>query len=137
MSDASDRVEIADLIARYGLFFDANDGEGFASIFAADGRLVRPDGAVVQGSEELAAMAAGAPPMQHFPGPPAIDLDGDAAVSRSRVIALRVADGALTVVFAGEYRDQMVKHSSGWRIAERRLVAWLPPELTGAVLAGA
>lgn len=138
MSDrAADRVEIADLIARYALHFDAREGAEFAALFTDDATFLRPDGVVVAGADELAAMADGAPAMQHFPTPPAIDFDGDdVARARSRVIALRADATALHMVTAAEYDDVLRRTADGWRIGERKVLAWLPSELAGVKLAG-
>lgn len=135
MSEATDRVEIADLIVRYALHFDRQEGAGFASIFTEDGVLVRPDGSTVEGREALAAMADGAPPMQHFPSPPAIDFEGEGARARSRVIALRADGSSLHMVTAGEYDDELVRGAEGWRIRRRTINAWLPAPLTNVQLA--
>ena len=140
MSDraTTDRVEIADLLTRYALYFDAHDGKRFADLFSADGEFVRPGGEVVSGGEALAAMASGAPDMQHFPPPAAIDFESDdVARARSRVIALRADSTALHMVTAAEYEDELRRTDAGWRIRQRRVLVWLPSELAGLRLGSA
>jgi ketosteroid isomerase-like protein len=138
MSDrTADRVEIADLIVRYAFHFDAREGDEFAALFTPDATFVRPDGITVTGAADLKAMADGAPAMQHFPTPAAIDFEGeDVARARSRVIALRADSTALHMVTAGEYVDELHRTEAGWRIHERRILAWLPAELSNVRLAG-
>jgi hypothetical protein len=128
MSDrAADRVEIVDLLTRYALYFDAHDGERFAGLFTADGTFVRPGGEAVTGAEALTAMASGGPDMQHFPTPAAIDFESqDVARARSRVIALRADPTTLHMVTAAEYEDELRRTAAGWRIAQRRVLVWLP-----------
>lgn len=139
MSDrGADRVAIGDVIFRYALHFDAQQGEEFAALFTDDATFVRPDGAVVSGAADLRAMADGAPAMQHFPTPAAIDFEGDdVARARSRVIALRADTTSLHMVTAAEYADELHRVGDGWRIHERRVLAWLPGELTNVQLASA
>jgi hypothetical protein len=137
MSDrAADRVAIADLIVRYSLHFDAQQGAEFAALFTANATFVRPDGTTVVGTAALEAMADAAPAMQHFPTPAAIDFAGeDLAHARSRVIALRADTTALHMVTAAEYADELQRVGDDWRIHERKVLAWLPSELTNVQLA--
>ena len=83
-------------------------------------------------------MASGAPEMQHFPTPAAIDFESDdVARARSRVIALRADSTALHMVTAAEYEDELRWTDAGWRIRQRRVLVWLPSELAGLRLGSA
>ena len=53
------------------------------------------------------------------------------------MIALRADEGALHMVTAAEYDDELRRTDGGWRIAERKVLAWLPRELSDARLATA
>ena len=134
---AAARVAIADLLGRYAFHFDAHDGAAVAALFVPGGAMVRTEGQRVSGAEGFQEFADSLPPMRHYAGPPMIDLAGDGARARSLVLALRVEGSKLRLVAAGEYEDDLVVHEGKWRIAERRFLAWLPPQLRDSVVSSA
>jgi SnoaL-like protein len=128
--DVADRLELAELIARYGLHFDDGDGPAWAALFAADGTFVGPNGQAVTGTKELAALppagVARTPGIRHVPGPLVLDADTDGVLrGRSYIQAVRPGpDGGLELVVAGEYHDTFIRVSEGWRFQQRRFVSW-------------
>lgn len=130
---ASDRLELAALVVRYGLCFDAADGAAWAALFAPDGAFVGPNGVPVVGADALAALPpaalAATPGMKHFPGPLVLDLTDGAVRGRSYGQAVQLRAGnVLALVVAGEYDDTFVRVAGGWRFQERRFTAWAPPQ---------
>jgi hypothetical protein len=126
--DVADRLELAELIARYGLLFDDGDGPGWAALFAPGGTFVGPNGQAVTGSELAALPPAGVartPGIRHFPGPLVLDAGADGVRGRSYIQAVRPGpDGGLELVVAGEYHDTFIRVNEGWRFQQRRFVSW-------------
>lgn len=132
--DAADRLEILDLYARYGFAFDAAEAEEWASLFAADGRFIRPGQPDLQGPEDLAALCRGratsTPGIRHFTANVTIAPSAGGARGRAYVIVLRMDDdGSVRLYTLGCYEDELVKLAQGWRFQSRTFLPWLAPEL--------
>lgn len=125
-----DRLDIADVLARYCVALDSRDWELLEQVFTPDataryGRAGQPRGlpaivAVVRSSLEPLDAS------QHFIGTSLVEPDGaDGARGRTYLIAQHVCgglpDGSQFVV-AGTYVDRFVRTPDGWRIRERHLV---------------
>ncbi|MDL5487976.1 nuclear transport factor 2 family protein [Microbacterium wangruii] len=119
-----DRLEIADLIARYGPAVDAGSGDAVAALWTVDGEYAFDD-AVLTGPEiadvvdhptHRRLMAAGC---AHVLSPPRIDLDGDRATVVHHSIVLESIGGAWTPVRVSANRWLFVRTPGGWRACHR------------------
>ena len=131
---AADRVEIFDLCARYGMHFDAGDGEACAALFAPGGAFVGPSGAV-SGQEPIAAMVAARheqmPELRHFPTCPALDASEGGARASSYVFALRLdEEPSIRLLTIGRYDDEFERLAEGWRFSTRKYTPWVGAELS-------
>jgi hypothetical protein len=129
---ALDYFEIRQLYARYchGLDSAADGGYMFANVFTADGLLIG-DGGAHEGTEQLAAFARTDPEgkkgptnVRHFLANVAVEPTPSGASGRSDVlVAAAPAPGQPrgTIIGGGEYRDDLVRTSEGWRIRRRVL----------------
>ncbi len=116
----ADRLEIHELAARYGMVIDDRDWEGLAKVFTEDA-VFRLEGfgagdTRVEGLAAIRAyMAAARHPVAHHVTNVVIDTNETGVTLRSKIV------GTLDKGRAGsaDYRDQLRRTSSGWRIAER------------------
>lgn len=132
-----DRVEIGEVLQRYGLALDEKDFDLLDEVFTPDARLRyampsppggEPPPAAEGGLAQWKAIFRGflAPFYwtQHLVSPPVVELEGDRARSTCRLLAshvqVRRADGGrqLWTVY-GVYRDEWLRTAGGWRIARR------------------
>jgi 3-phenylpropionate/cinnamic acid dioxygenase small subunit len=119
----SDYLAIRDLSARYNYLADTGDGEGYAALFTEDGEFDVVGNRVYRGHAELAACAAtAANKTVHVTADPIIEIDGDTARQRSRLIScLRTEDGSRNeFVNTGFYIDELRRTPAGWRFVRRR-----------------
>jgi uncharacterized protein (TIGR02246 family) len=121
--EISDYIEIATLSARYNFFADSGDGESYASLFTEDGAFDVVGNRTYRGRAELAACAAtAANKTVHVTANPIVEVDGDEATQRCRLIScMRNADGSRNeFVNTGYYVDRLRRTSEGWRFVTRR-----------------
>ncbi|MEY9211787.1 nuclear transport factor 2 family protein [Thermobifida halotolerans] len=125
-----DRLDIADVLARYCVALDSRDWNLLERVFTPDavaayGRVGDPRGlpaivGVVRASLEPLDAS------QHFIGTSLVEPDGEGgARGRTYLIAQHVRNqtpGGDQYVIAGTYVDRFVRTPGGWRISERRLV---------------
>jgi hypothetical protein len=123
-----DRLDIHDVLVRYGFMVDERDWAGFTSVFTPD--------AVVDFSGGEASPGAGPPPivgvgeivrqyrdelthpLQHIIVNHVIDaVSNDEVVVRSKALFPVPKDG----VFEGLYRDVVVRTPAGWRIKHKSM----------------
>lgn len=133
--DANDRIEIHELYARYALYFDKGDPEGWASIFSEDGRFVLEDGEIV-GRADLAVFAKGrmaqSPGIRHYTTNVCIDATSRGAHGQAYVLVLCKQRGEeLRLRTMGSYEDELVREDGRWRFALRRFSPWIVPEEAG------
>jgi 3-phenylpropionate/cinnamic acid dioxygenase small subunit len=133
MSDAStlqDKQEITELCYRYGMAVDNRDWALLATCFTPDAEAFYeglPPCPNYQAIEDTCSAAL--TPLtgsQHLIGNVLVDVDGDTASSTCYLQAQHVkagTDGGDLFIFAGRYRDKLVRTEAGWRITERRLDA--------------
>lgn len=125
---AADHVEISQVLQRYGQALDEKDYALLDRVFEPGARLnyQMGEGAPTtypemtkQFREFLAAFSY----TQHVFSHPVIELDGDRAEARCRLIATHVqrprAGGRNIWVVYGFYRDTLVRTVAGWRVSER------------------
>jgi hypothetical protein len=138
---ATDHVEIRSLYAEYCFRFDAPDPEGFARLFAHDGRFVldgQPDRIGTQALTELVVQRTTAfPNMRHHTSNILVGEAPGGANGRASVLVLRAVSERLELRTAGEYEDAFVRESGAWRFARRHYRPWLPGALVDGVLLAA
>lgn len=123
--DASARVEIVDLLARYGRALDDRDFEAVASCFTEDARVTYSGTRLEPGRAAIVAHLQGLRTLvasTHVMGLPVIDLDGDVARVETAGLAHLVTptEHGIVVRTRGlRYRDVAVRRDGRWMIAER------------------
>ncbi len=126
--EISDRIEIGDLLVRYTRAIDTKDWKLLDSVFLPDAHVdYRSSGGIAGAYPEVRAWLekalAAFPAMMHMIGNTTVELDGDAARTRTYVInpmGFPKEDGGLHVfTVAAHYVDELVRTTDGWRIARR------------------
>ena len=121
-----DRLEIADIMARYCWAIDQRRWDGFVDLFTDDCRLDFGDVMGVfeghAGIERFTGVMTGLDLfMRHYSTNLVVDGDGREAVARSYVLAI-TGNATSRNQATGRYEDRLVKTSGRWRIRERRAV---------------
>jgi len=128
---AMDRIEIQQLIARYGYALDsgANNGYAYADLFTADGVFVGMNqgdrGRSYRGREALAALARGGKRgpnyVSHFITNVIIEPSADGAVGHQYAVILDIGEGKQPsgISHGGHYDDVYAKTPQGWRFKSR------------------
>jgi SnoaL-like protein len=125
---AADYIEIQQLVARYGYAVDthADNGYGYADLFAADGVFGN-----IKGREALAELArttqkerGGPAYTRHFLTNVIIYPTSEGARGNQYLMAVDVSESGKpsTIVHGGRYDDVYVKTSAGWRFKSRQYV---------------
>ena len=135
-----DRLQVYELMDRYGVVHDFGTPEEYAGLFTPDAEISIGAGPpVVKGHDALVGMAArdhqrfgGAVTsdgktsliMRHIVSNRMVDLVGkDAARGSSYVTTLiKTPDNGLAVLSIGRYEDEYVRQGGEWRIAKRRIL---------------
>jgi len=125
-----DRLEIAELVARYCWAIDQRRWDGFLDLFTDDCRLDFGDVMGVfegrAGIERFTTVMTGLDLfMRHYSTNLVVEGDGREAQARSYVLAL-TGSGAGRNPATGRYEDRLVKVNGRWRIRERRAVIEMP-----------
>ena len=141
LRELSDRLEIAELLARYARALDTKDWTLWRAVFTDDAHIdYRSAGGIAGDRETVAnwlAETIGAFPMtQHYVTNLEIELDGDAARVRAMFYNPLRFPGADDVTFCGGwYHHRVVRTAGGWRSRDlREETLWFhaaPPRLTG------
>ena len=116
MTTNDDLLEIQNLLARYCLYLDLDDVDGWVGLFTPDA-VYRVYGRDFVGEEGLRAMSEGAPGGLHLGGPPVIELDGDRATTVRNLLFVERTTGEQRNAV---YNDDLVRTADGWRIARCR-----------------
>jgi hypothetical protein len=127
-AEISDRLEISDVLVRYGTAMDHRDWGLLATCFLPDvamdydtsGSFHSLEEFVVHAEEGLRKMRS----TQHYVVNHVISVEGDTADATSYALAQHV-DDATGAIFSlgGVYRDTLVRTEAGWRISSRRFVS--------------
>ncbi|WP_018179398.1 nuclear transport factor 2 family protein [Jongsikchunia kroppenstedtii] len=140
MSSVADRLDIADLVARYAHYVDRRDWLALAELFTADAELLQPDPprsleparSLVGRDAILVAMHAldDIPVTQHAVLGTVIDFGGpDTATGWVTGQANHVtsdADKHRNLVWYLHYQDEYRHTPNGWRIARRAVhIDWI------------
>jgi len=124
---ADDKIEIAELAARYNHAVDHRDAEAWADLFTPDGRVEVNGGLLAESQEGLRAYVENARKLpakrRHWinnvvidPGPAP-----DTARLRLYVTCYDMTDGKVTAPYMlGEYDDEVVRHEGRWKFRVRR-----------------
>jgi 3-phenylpropionate/cinnamic acid dioxygenase small subunit len=125
----ADRLEIAELVARYNYAVDFGDVDVWMACFTEDGSFEsgpRPSSSV-QGAEALSAyaerVAARAGGMRHWTNNSVIEGDGDEATHRMYLAVFGVAskNEAPRLLITGSYDDRLVRSEGVWKFHQRRV----------------
>jgi hypothetical protein len=111
-----DTADINELLALYCNRLDRSDHQGWAELFAPDGRF-EVYGRSFAGTDGLMAMSEAAPAGLHLAGAPIIEQDGDCATVQQSFLFV---DQVTRESRIGYYDDQLVRTADGWRFAVRR-----------------
>jgi hypothetical protein len=128
---AMDRIEIQQLVARYGYALDtgADNGYAYADLFAPDGVFVGMNqgekGRSYRGRETLAALARGGQRgpnfVSHFITNMLIEPSPEGAVGRQYAVVMDIGENnkPSSISHGGHYDDVYVKTAAGWRFKSR------------------
>jgi hypothetical protein len=123
LQEFADRIDLADLLGRQGLWLDELRFDETAEIFTEDATATTPGGRA-KGREALVEQArrnhARYALTHHTTSNVLIDLDGDRAVVRANLVAYLVRDAAEpepTLTLGSRYRFEAVRTEQGWRFA--------------------
>jgi len=137
---ADDRLQIYELMDRYGVVHDFGTPEEYANLFTPDAEISIGAGPpVVKGHDALVGMAArdhqrfggaatadgkNALIMRHVVSNRLVDLLGkDAARGSCYVTTLiRTPENGLAVLSIGRYEDEYVRRGGRWQISKRRIL---------------
>ena len=125
-----DYVEIKQLVSRYAYAVDtgADNGNVYASLFAADGAFADRMGRETKGREALAALARrntrGPQSAFHFIVNHVIEPTSEGAVGKEYLVQLRIGEGEKPndIFGGGHYEDVYVKTPDGWRFKRRQFM---------------
>jgi hypothetical protein len=139
-----DRLEIQDVITRYGLGQDLHQRDGnvleqWSTVFAPDATVDYSVAGIPAGIgyRELAEHMRGKEPSsvgtmtalrnwQHFEGVASVRVQGDVALAMTPHLHTHTGRGAWNLMEAGIFHDRLERRAEGWRIVHRRLeIHWL------------
>ena len=128
-SQEADRHAVIDVLNRYAEALDHRDWALLDDVFLADATADYGAGALT-GREaivrSIAGLLGGCGPSQHLLGNYQVAVDGDRARSTCRIRVFHQGAGTNASLEPfecfGEYRDDMRRGTSGWRIVHREMV---------------
>ena len=117
----SDYIEIRRLNALYNRLADDGDGDAYAQLYTEDGEFHIVGNQTYCGREEIAAAAAATSVTIHVTTEPEIEIDGDSAAQRVRMLSVYRAEDLSKNEFvaSGWYIDQLKRTPEGWRYFRR------------------
>lgn len=125
----SDKVEITELLYRYAELVDSGDFDGVGRLLAraSFGGANTPS---VSGAENIAGLFgmttrrfpdSGTPKTRHLVLNAIVEVDGDAAASRSTFLVVQATDSVpFQPIVAGRYYDRFARDEDGWYFTERK-----------------
>jgi 3-phenylpropionate/cinnamic acid dioxygenase small subunit len=143
--DLADLIEIQGMLTRYAWALDAKEFDRLDAVFTPDAFLDYTTAGGIKGPYPevkawLASVLPFFPAYQHLVTNVEVSIDGDTATSRAAFynpMGHDRADGTRAYFHCGgEYRDQWVRTTNGWRIKDRfEQTIWtdgeLPAQLPG------
>lgn len=116
LPSAEDHLAIVDLWARYCMYLDRGDLEGYLQLFTPDA-VYQVYGRDVVGHEKMRKLLSGAPHGLHLGGNPVIEMvEPDRANTFHNLYFVPAAGDPRRAVYQG----QLVRTIEGWRIARWR-----------------
>jgi hypothetical protein len=118
-----EKLAIQELCSRYCLTIDAQDCDGWAACFTADG-VFEFDGSQIRGTaalREYAAVHARVMRTRHMTLNHLYDVHDSEARGRSTTVCTLATTGGYKIFGQGEYSDRLVKQDGQWRFAHRRV----------------
>lgn len=136
---AADRIEIHEVLARYGWSLDTGDADGFIACFAPDAELIwdafaepgcwRGHAALRRFIEWFRARPESAG-RQHHVSNVVVEATPDGARARAYVlVALAAGDGPHRLHVMGHYEDALVREAHTWKLSRRVIRDWRGPVL--------
>jgi len=116
-----EKLAIQELCARYCHTIDAQDSDGWADCFTADG-VFEFDGWAIQGRaglREYAEVHARHLRCRHLTLNCLYEVHGDAATGTSTTVVTLATVGGYKILGQGAYEDRLVQEGGRWRIAYR------------------
>jgi uncharacterized protein (TIGR02246 family) len=118
-----EKLAIQELCSRYCQTIDAQDSEGWARCFEADGAF-EFDGHVVRGYEALREYADAHTRVlrgRHMTLNHLYDVHGDRATGRATTVVSIATAGGYKIMGQGVYEDDLVKVDGEWKIRHRHV----------------
>jgi uncharacterized protein (TIGR02246 family) len=118
-----EKLAIQELCARYCHTIDAQDADGWASCFTADGAF-EVDGSAIRGRpalREYAEVHAKIMRSRHMTLNHLYRVDGERATGASTTVVTLATEGGYKIFGTGAYDDTLVKTGGAWLIELRRL----------------
>jgi hypothetical protein len=116
-----EKLAIQELCARYCHTIDAQDSDGWARCFTADGAF-EVDGSIVRGYaalREYADVHARVMRCRHMTLNHLYDVRGDTATGRSTTVVTLATAGGYKIFGQGAYADRLAKPNGQWRFVHR------------------
>ena len=119
---AEDRLDIQELLVRYGFLIDDRRWDCMSDVFTDDAIVDFGDFGCMVGVDSIVSrFRAVEHPLQHVIANHLIDpVNDDEAVVRSKALFPVAGDG----VFEGVYRDVVVRTREGWRIKHKSISSY-------------
>lgn len=118
-----DMNEIREISVKYNRYADAADGNAFASLWIEDGEFDIVGDKVYRGHDEIAFACRAAKEVLHFVVDSQIQIDGDRATQKSKLLLYHLALDRQSLDFActTTLTDEFVRvNGGGWKIKYRR-----------------
>ncbi|MGH8014465.1 MAG: nuclear transport factor 2 family protein [Candidatus Binataceae bacterium] len=118
-----EKFAIQELCSRYCQTIDAQDSEGWARCFVAEG-VFEFDSHVVRGHETLREYAEAHTRVmrgRHMTLNHLYDVHGDRATGRATTVVSIATPGGYKIMGQGVYEDDLVKINGEWKIRQRRV----------------
>jgi hypothetical protein len=121
--ELSDIAEIRQLNARYNRLADQGESEAYANCYTEDAEFEIVGNRTYCGRVEIAAAVAATQVTVHVTTEPEIELNGDTARQRVRMLSIvRAPDASRNeFVASGWYIDTLKRTSGGWLFQTRRV----------------
>ena len=119
-----DYIAIRNLIGRLNEYADAANGHSYSELYVDDGVFEIAGHGTHVGRQAIAKVCEAMKVTVHVTTDHVIEIDGDEAHQRSRLLAFYLAqDGsANNFVTSGRYLDQLIRTDAGWRIKHRKAI---------------
>jgi ketosteroid isomerase-like protein len=119
----SDYVEIRQLNALYNRLADSGDGDAYAQLYTDDAEFHIVGNQTYCGRKEIASAANATKVTVHVTTEPEIEIDGDSASQRLRMLTVYRAEDLSKndFVASGCYLDELKRTQDGWRYYRRRV----------------